>query len=73
MEIGVIVNVRNILLFSLLMANGAILFPESALNASRSLRQRVRRLQVGIRSFRMRMKRRSSRSFWVVDMTKFEP
>lgn len=73
METGMIVNVRNVLLFSLIMVNGAVLFPESALNASLSLRRRIERLQLGIRSFRMRMMRRPSRHFWVVDMTKFEP
>lgn len=72
MEIELLMDARNAMMFSLALASGA-LFPEAPLKISRALQARWKRLQAAARSFRSRKKDRISGSFWEIDMTKFEP
>jgi hypothetical protein len=72
MEIELLIDTRNAMMFSLLLASGA-LFPETPLDLPREILLCWKRLKAAVRSMKARKRGRSSRSFWVIDMTKFEP
>jgi hypothetical protein len=72
MEIELLIDTRNAMMFSLILASGA-LFPEAPLGMIREVLIRWKRLKAAVQSMKARKRGRSSRSFWVIDMTKFEP
>lgn len=69
MESHILLNIRNIMVFSLVLASSALL-PGALQSASRAMLDRWNLLKERILSFRSREK---GASFWEIDMTKFEP
>jgi hypothetical protein len=72
MEIELLMDARNAVMFSLILASGT-LFPEAPLKISHAVQARWKRLQAAVRSFRSGKKNRLPGSFWEIDMTKFAP
>lgn len=72
METTLLIDTRFIVMFSFILASGA-LCPEAPERLSRSLLARWKRFKKAFRDLRTRRKPAFSRSFWEIDLTKIEP
>jgi hypothetical protein len=72
MDTELLLNLRNLMLFSLVLSSGA-LFPEKSRNVSAILIEKWKQFK---KQRLMRKNRKADKqrtSFWEIDMTKFEP
>ncbi len=72
METTLLIDTRFIVMFSFILASGA-LCPEAPERLSRKLLARWKHLKNAVRAFRVRRKPAFSRPFWEIDLTKIEP
>jgi hypothetical protein len=72
METALLIDTRFIMMFSFILASGA-LCPEAPERLSRKLLARWNRFKNAVRAFRIRRKPAFSRSFWEIDLTNIEP
>ena len=72
METTLLIDTRFIVVFSFILASGA-LCPEAPESLSRKFLVRWNRFKKAVKRFRIRRKPAFSRSFWEIDLTKIEP